>query len=301
MHNNKPNNHALFLGIDGGGSTCRARLSNAQGKTLGEGKAGPSNLRLGIEPVKQQIILATKQALAEANLAHTPLKQLSAGMGLAGAVLESDQQLAQPIKDLFHTCKLHDDAYIACLGAHQGHAGGIIILGTGSCAQIITPTHNRTYGGWGFTISDHASGAHLGRAAIRLSLLALESIIPASPLTDHINQHFTQQAQHYLQWSTQATPQEYAQFAPDIFKYAEQQDPHARAIIAQAVTEVTQLIDVLDHYQTGRISLLGGLAKRYPQYLPHATNDKLCTPQGDALDGALFLAKNNQLHSSPIT
>ena len=36
--------HAEFLlGIDGGGTHCRARLSDLAGKTLGEGKAGPAS------------------------------------------------------------------------------------------------------------------------------------------------------------------------------------------------------------------------------------------------------------------
>ena len=36
----------LFLGIDGGGTKCRARLRNAEGRLLGEGTGGPSNIRL---------------------------------------------------------------------------------------------------------------------------------------------------------------------------------------------------------------------------------------------------------------
>ena len=49
----------LYLGIDGGGSTCRARLSDAQGSVVGEGFAGPANFRLGVTVVSQQIKAAT--------------------------------------------------------------------------------------------------------------------------------------------------------------------------------------------------------------------------------------------------
>ena len=44
----------LFLGIDGGGTKCRARLRNAQGDLLGEGTGGPSNIRLDPELVWNQ-------------------------------------------------------------------------------------------------------------------------------------------------------------------------------------------------------------------------------------------------------
>ena len=39
----------LFLGVDGGGTQCRARLADRAGRILGEGIAGPANIRLGLE------------------------------------------------------------------------------------------------------------------------------------------------------------------------------------------------------------------------------------------------------------
>ncbi|MFD1331301.1 N-acetylglucosamine kinase, partial [Methylopila musalis] len=33
---------ALFLGVDGGGTRCRARLADAGGRVLGEGLSGPA-------------------------------------------------------------------------------------------------------------------------------------------------------------------------------------------------------------------------------------------------------------------
>ena len=34
----------LFLGIDGGGSKCRARIRDDGGRLLGEGAGGPANI-----------------------------------------------------------------------------------------------------------------------------------------------------------------------------------------------------------------------------------------------------------------
>ena len=39
----------LLLGVDGGGTWCRARLADTAGKILGEGLAGPANIRLGLQ------------------------------------------------------------------------------------------------------------------------------------------------------------------------------------------------------------------------------------------------------------
>ncbi|MCP3699810.1 MAG: N-acetylglucosamine kinase, partial [Aliivibrio sp.] len=37
----------LYVGIDGGGTSCRARIRNAQGELLGEAKSGSANILLG--------------------------------------------------------------------------------------------------------------------------------------------------------------------------------------------------------------------------------------------------------------
>lgn len=280
----------LYLGIDGGGSTCRARLAAADGRILGEGKGGPANLRLGIMTVMQEIRLAAESALSAAGLAHIPLDQLHAGIGLAGAVLESDVAAAAPIRSLFAECKLSQDAYIACLGAHQGRDGGILILGTGSCAQVIRGQESRTFGGWGFALSDQASGAWLGHAAVRLALQAEESIVPDSALTQAISLHFGQQPTAYLRWSLDAKPADYARFAPLVFAHAADQDPHALVLLETACAEVTRFLDVLQQYQTGRLALLGGLAHLYPPFLPEPIRRLLSSPQGDAQDGALLMA-----------
>ena len=39
----------VLLGVDGGGTRCRARLADVAGKTLGEGLAGPANIRHGLQ------------------------------------------------------------------------------------------------------------------------------------------------------------------------------------------------------------------------------------------------------------
>jgi glucosamine kinase len=39
----------LLLGVDGGGTCCRARLASAQGAKLAEVVAGPANIRLGLD------------------------------------------------------------------------------------------------------------------------------------------------------------------------------------------------------------------------------------------------------------
>jgi hypothetical protein len=41
-------NARLFIGVDGGGTGCRARIEDAEGRVLGTGIAGPAAVRLGM-------------------------------------------------------------------------------------------------------------------------------------------------------------------------------------------------------------------------------------------------------------
>eukprot|EP01037_Dinobryon_pediforme_P038034 gene38034-45821_t len=67
------------------GTTSRARLADAAGRTLGEGRAGSSNLNAGIAQARLSILAATNEALAAAGLAPERAGDIVAGLGLAGA------------------------------------------------------------------------------------------------------------------------------------------------------------------------------------------------------------------------
>ena len=65
----------LFLGIDGGGSHCRARLMDASGQVLGQGNAGPANSRLGLTRVFAEINQAAQAALIDARFPPERISQ----------------------------------------------------------------------------------------------------------------------------------------------------------------------------------------------------------------------------------
>ena len=74
----------LFLGIDGGATTCRARIVDAGGATLGEGRAGTANPLRGLETAFAEILAAARQAMDAAGRPEAELANLHAGLGLAG-------------------------------------------------------------------------------------------------------------------------------------------------------------------------------------------------------------------------
>ena len=74
----------LFIGVDGGGTGCRARIEDASGCLLGTGIGGPAALRLGIDRALSEVEKACHVALGEAGLGPDAMNSAHAAVGLAG-------------------------------------------------------------------------------------------------------------------------------------------------------------------------------------------------------------------------
>jgi glucosamine kinase len=278
------------LGIDGGGTGCRARLADTAGKVLGEGVAGPANLLLGSEVSLDAVLQATHEALAAAGLPPSSLQHTHAGLGLAGANMPEHRRAFERLALPFARAALASDAEIACLGAHAGGDGAILILGTGSQGIVHTGGRFSTVGGWGFAVSDTGSGASLGRAAVRRALLAHEGVEPASDLTAAIMQRFDSEPTKMVEWAASAKPRDWAAFARMVFEHVQRGDPVAAALAAGTALEAERLVGRLAELGARSVCLMGGLAACIAPLLPRRFDALLASPRGDALDGALRLA-----------
>ena len=58
----------LLLGVDGGGTQCRARLCSPDGAELARAVSGPANIRLGLDESVNSVFQAVRQCLAQAAL-----------------------------------------------------------------------------------------------------------------------------------------------------------------------------------------------------------------------------------------
>lgn len=281
----------LFLGIDGGGTSCRARLCDSQGKPLGEGRSGSANVRLGLDKVYDSIMAATLQAVSQAGLHPSVLEKIYAGFGLAGAVSEDARDSVRNFAHPFAGVEVETDAHTACLGAHDGDDGGILIMGTGSCAVARVGGVFHNVGGWGFTISDHASGARLGLRALRYALQAHEGVVPQTDLSRALMAPFNHSPEAMLSWTEQAKPRDYASIVPQIVEYAAQADPLAEDLLQVTAAEATALLDRLLALGASQICLMGGLNQVVSSWLPARFSAVLSEPRGDAMDGAILLAR----------
>lgn len=282
---------ALFLGIDGGGTTTRARLATPDGRVLGEATAGSSNLTSGVEAAAAAIRAAADGARTAAGLGPDSLGHVRAGFGLAGANVPSLAEGLRRQSFPFASVALASDAVVACLGAHGGGDGGILIVGTGSQGMAIVGGRATPIGGWGFAVGDDASGAILGRAAIRAAVAAFDGLAPRSALTDALMATFGDDPSRVVEWALSARPKDYGGLVPQVLAHAAQADAVALALLDEAVAAAAAMLDRLRALGASRLCLMGGLAAAYLPRLPARLAPFIVQPVGDAMDGALALAR----------
>ena len=287
-------NEKLYLGIDGGGTRCRARIASQGGQILGEAISGGANTRLGIDHVFSEITNAAKLALESANLPTSDLSKLHAGLGLAGLPLERERRRAESHRHPFASVCYATDAHIACLGAHNGRDGGVLIVGTGVCGAAILDGECMSVAGWGFEISDIGGGARIGRRAIEASLLAHEGLVPSSDLTREIMLYFKNSPEEIVIFAENARPADYGKFCPMVFAADEAGDAVAKEIIHVAISVNSNMLLKLHKFGAPRLSIMGGLANLMVHRMTQDIQKLLSPPVQDALQGAILMAIQHQ-------
>jgi glucosamine kinase len=283
----------LFIGVDGGGSRCSARLRAADGRLLGEGSGGPANARLG-DPAIAEVMKACRAALASAGLGEEALARTHAGFGLAGTQQEEHRQwvLAQPHP--FASLSVDTDSYAAWLGAFKGRDGAILIVGTGSAGLAVVGGRRVSVGGWGAEIGDEGSGMAIGRAAIRRSIWALEGMGELTALAKDVLGHFDGSPANAVIWADAANPGDYARLTPVVFDHAERRDPLALSILHEAALEVERhVMRLLDHGAPA-VAMIGGVFPKIRPWLApplHSFVVPVVEGESDAMEGAILMAQ----------
>jgi glucosamine kinase len=92
-------------------------------------------------------------------------------------------------------------------------------------------------------------------------------------------------------WMDRAHATDYATFAPLVVRHANDGDAVARAAIRDAAEKIDDLVRQLIERGAPRVALLGGLATPMEPWLAPDVQRRLSPIQGDAVDGALHLAR----------
>ncbi|MBP1804439.1 BadF/BadG/BcrA/BcrD ATPase family protein [Rubellimicrobium aerolatum] len=274
----------LYLGIDGGGSGCRAAVADEAGRVLGRGAGGPANIASDLEGARENLLRAARAALADAGLPESEMPRLRAGLGLAGA---NGRGFAERLRAAlpFAEARIVSDAVAAVKGALGERDGIVAALGTGSVFARQRGGAVRLIGGWGLILGDEASGAWIGRAILSQALRAVDGFVPQTPLLAAL---VAEQGgpDGVVNLSLAARPADFAAFAPRVVA---SDDPAAREVMDRAVAEVAAAVDLLQEGAALPVVLLGGLG---PVFAARLGGRWAVIPAlGTALDGALLLAR----------
>ncbi len=284
----------IFIGLDGGGTRCRAQVLCETGERSALLTGGPANLASDFDGALREVsaLLTAARDAARALVPEVELIAPRMVLGLAGATESGAGErlrAALPYADV----TVCGDIDIALAGAFGGDDGIVMAVGTGSVLARQRAGVMQRLGGYGLSLGDEGSGAWLGREALRSALHARDGLAPDGPLVAAIWQEFAGLSE-LIAFAARARPADYAALAPLVLAQDRAGCPVAGAILDQGCA---YLLAAIRQLQRGADSLpvagLGGLgpallARIVAQGGAHLTH---VAPKGTALDGALWMAQ----------
>ncbi len=280
-----------YLGIDGGGTRCRARIEDENGQMLGEANSGPATTRIGVDKAWRSIMDASEAAAAQAGLRQEDFSRMHAGIGLAGLGRRGAEAALRMIAHPFASIMFINDGMAACLGAHSGADGAIVVAGTGSVGVGLIGGREIRLAGYGFPVSDEGSGADIGLQVVRQALRAADRPGEMTPLLSEVLGAFDHDPYQAVAWSEEARSADYAALAPIVLRHANQGDPIGRRIVERAADAIGDLLDLFRAKGIDRLSLVGGLSEAITPWLTPDLRARLKRPDADAAAGALLVAR----------
>jgi glucosamine kinase len=276
-----------LIGVDGGGTGTRVRVARPGGGELAQAQGGPSGLALGIDKAWQAIGETVAKAFARIGISAPPIGDAAIGLGLAGVHNKVWAAAFEAANPGYAALRLETDGYTTLMGAHEGRAGTIVAIGTGSVGQaLLADGSQREVGGWGFPAGDEASGGWIGLRAIGHIEKVIDGRMPPSAFAQAVIDACGGHRDAIQAWLGSASQTSYAQLAPLVIAHAAT-DRNAHAMLVEAGHEAAAIAQALDPAGTLPLALCGGLGAALRPYLPAGLLARSVSPSGDAAQGAL--------------
>ncbi len=290
----------IFIGVDGGATKSTIRVEDSEGNVLGEAEGGPANItRASVEHAWREIYNALNPILASQQLSLDDKNhQFHIGLGLAGCELPDVRANYLKVPHSFKTIQLTTDAHIACLGAHLGKDGAIIIIGTGVVGYQMQDDHEAKVSGWGFPHDDEGGGAWLGLEAARLTFQWLDKRLQYSPLLEDVFLFFNNDIHYFVTWANRAKSSDFGRLAPLVIKHSQREESVAIQLMRRAACAIDLVGEALQKNQLNDdkplpCALFGGIAPFIKPWLGADLQKRLVDQQSDAKSGALLLIRKS--------
>ena len=287
-----------YMGIDGGGTRCRARLEDADGNLLGNGEGGSANIMRNLAQAQASIVDACSKAVAASGLSIA-LKDIAVGAGLAGANIPDAYSGVMQWQHPFHSLSVLSDLHAACIGAHHGENGAVIVCGTGSSATRYVDGVFTDIGGHGFLVGDKASGAWLGLNAVQHALMSLDGLQSADALSQAVCRTLNVSDEASLvQRVNGFEARDYAALAPALVTLKEAGDAVTAELFSEGLRYLQRIAEHLLSDNALPLSLIGGLTDTYKTGLPGEIRSRIRPCQQSPEQGAIAYHKHNMRERS---
>lgn len=256
-------NEVVAVGVDAGGTTTRAAVSeNGAAAGTAEGP-GANATTLGVDDAADAIVTVVRKALAHRRPAAIVIGAAGAGRAGVAGTLET------LIGSAFADCRVvaGDDAAIALRAAIPQGPGIVLVAGTGSIAYAENGERRSRVGGLGFLAGDEGSAFAIGMAAVRLYGRVLDGRARADETTESVARALAAPDRDaYIEalYDAPLVPATIAALAPGIIALAGAGNRVATKIVQQAATDLGDLIrnaakavDLTD--ASPSVALAGGL------------------------------------------
>lgn len=283
----------FFIGLDGGGTGCRAQVELADGRRGEVMTAGPANVFSNIDAAIYEISALLDRCVAQGQARGAAALQPVIVLGLAGA---TESGAAEQVKAClpYQNVTVLGDIDIAVMGAFPDSDGIVMAVGTGSVVARKYAGGLQRVGGHGLVLGDDGGGAWIGREALRRCLLAQEGLAEEGPLTQVLWARFNS-GRRIIDFGAAACPADFATLAPLVLEQAQAHCPVAGAILDASCAYLRRTIRRL---QAGLpelgVAAAGGLGPVLLARMLRRSEPgfRSAEPAGSALDGALWHARS---------
>ncbi|WTL56795.1 ATPase [Nocardia sp. NBC_01499] len=286
----------VTLGLDIGGSKTTA-VRAEDGVVVTEARAGSANMAsVGVHEAGRQLDLILERV---GGYGARAVCAGAAGADTPEGRARLRDLLAERLPDAMIRVVHDSELVLAAAGLDHGVA---LISGTGSVAWGRHDGRIARAGGWGYLLGDQGSGYWVAREAVRRALAGIDRGEPADRLGQALAAECgLRSTEQLLDHFYNHTDRRYwARRAHVVIELAEIGDPIGRAIVAEAVADLTEfVVTVTDRLSCdGPVVVAGGLVVHQPllqeelrRALAERGIDDMRVLDTDPVHGALRLAR----------
>jgi glucosamine kinase len=279
----------LYFCVDGGGTRCRARLLDPEGRTLAEADGGPCNPSTSFDRAVTSVADVWTRCRAAAGLRDDDLDRVVFAIGCAGTYLDAGKDFLAACPAFARHCSM-SDGYAALIGAGEGAPCSLLIAGTGIAGHRLYPNGlSIQRDAWGWLAGDRGSASWIGQKALRHCLAALDGVVPRDKLSIAILDAIGGIEQLRSGWLRGLGPERFGAFAPLVLEQADAGVEMARRIRDRAVEHLAAMIGVIAAPEAP-LYAAGGLIAPLRARLSEKAGLPILEPRGDALTGCWRVA-----------